>query len=124
MEYNSTDQRPCSKNRPFTYEERKIIETLLRKNGLSCGKIAKHIGRSKNGVVSEVRINGGALKYNAKEAEESFNKRMIEKRQKLHDLNKGNKRTFYMKKRIENLEMQLEILCETTKEILKHVKQN
>lgn len=50
------------KQTPFCLEERKKIEKLLR-CGFTCGEIAKEIGRSKNGVVSEIRINGGKTFY-------------------------------------------------------------
>lgn len=101
---------------PITYEERVQIEKLLKK-GLSCGKIAIEIGRSKNGVVAEVRERGGRDNYTAKQAQAIADEKNREKKEKLHKLNVGNKRTFFMKQRIENLEMQVEILYETLKEL-------
>lgn len=100
----------------LTFQERVKIENHIR-NGLSCSQAAKLIGRSKNGVVQEVRRAGGKA-YSAKIGQNISDFNLQEKYRKLSERNKGNKVTFKMKERIENLEMQLEILHETLKEIM------
>ena len=104
-------------SKPLNYNERLEIEKHLRA-GKSCSQIALLIGRSKNAVVTEVRRGGGKL-YDAANAQINADKRMSSKYEKLSIRNKGNKVTFKMKKRIENLEMQIEILHECIKELMK-----
>ncbi len=100
----------------ITFKERKQIEKHI-KNGLSCGETARLIGRSKNGVVTEVRRGGGKF-YSAKTGQNLVDKNLEEKYRKLSERNKGNNVSFKMKQRIENLEMQIEILHETIKELM------
>lgn len=101
--------------RPFTYEERLQIQKHIAA-GKSCCETASLIGRSKNGVISEVRRGGGRF-YDAKIAQNLSDKIKHDKYKKLSERNTGNKVTFKMKKRIENLEMQVEILHDTIKEL-------
>ncbi len=99
------------KQTPFCLAERKIIEKLLR-CGFTCGEIAKEIGRSKNGVVTEVRIHGGKVFYDGEMAQAKADFNLEERKKKLAALHKG-KYEGPMKKlyeRITNLEMQVEIL--------------
>lgn len=100
-------------NKPFTYEERIAIEKSLRKRN-SLNETAILIGRSKNGVTTEVRINGGVDRYLAKEAQERAMKAKRIGRKKVSEYNKSKGisplTTFY--KRIEYLEMQVEILTD------------
>lgn len=103
-------------NKAFTFEERKKIEWHI-KRGKSCGETAQLIGRSKNGVVTEVR-RGGGKEYSAKTGQGIADKNMEEKYRKLSQRNKGNDVSFRMKQRIENLEMQVEILHDAIKELM------
>ena len=103
-------------SKPFTFEERKKIERYI-KMGKSCGETAVLIGRSKNGVVTEVRRGGGKF-YSAKVGQSIVDKNTEEKYRKLSERNKGNKVSFFMKHRIENLEMQVEILHDAIKELM------
>ena len=105
----------------LTFDERQLIEKYIKK-GFSCGETAKTIGRSKNAVVTEVR-RGGGEHYSAKIGQNLSDKIQGEKYRKLSERNKSNKVTFKMKQRIENLEMQVEILFETIRGILND-KQN
>lgn len=104
------------KNRVFTYQERKLIQTHISK-GLSCAKIADLIGRSKTGVVVEVRRGGGRL-YNAKESQKLADERASERYRKLSIQNRGKQFGLNYSKRIENLEMQIEILHDCIKELM------
>lgn len=98
--------------RMITLEERHQIEALL-KTGISISEVARRISRSKNGVVSEVRLNGGIANYKAVEAQQSAYNRQILGREKLSLLNKGIASSYTtLKQRIENLEMQVEILVD------------
>jgi IS30 family transposase len=105
----------------LTFSERKEIEKYNKK-GWSCQEIAIHIGRSKNAVVTDIRRAGGALFYTAKGAQNIADATKAEKYRKLSERNKGNKITFKMKERIENLEMQVEILYDTIKELINDQK--
>ena len=108
------------KNKPFTYEERKQIQKHIYK-GLSCCQIAKLIGRSKNGVVTEVRKGGGRF-YNAREAQKRCDAVNKERYERLSKLSKeklsGTTHKPNQEKRIENLEMQIEILHDCVKELM------
>ena len=62
---------------PLSIEERKRIQSLL-KTGISLTKVAELLGRSKNCIVAEVRINGGRPNYNANDAQlNAFERRQI-----------------------------------------------
>lgn len=100
----------------ITFEERKQIEKHIQA-GLSCCETARRIGRSKNGVVAEVR-KGGGKHYSAKIAQNLTDKTLEEKYRKLSERSKGNDVSFRMKRRIENLEMQVEILHDAIKELM------
>ncbi len=105
-------------NNPLTLQERIIIEKYI-KQGFSCTEISKIIFRGVNTVVSEVRRSGGRETYCAKDAQRLSEIRMENKYERLSERNKGRATVFHIKQRIENLEMQLEILHETIKEIMK-----
>lgn len=102
---------------PLTYEERKNIKSLLNK-GLSCGQIAQKINRSKNGIVHEIRRNGGKDNYDPQIAHTGAKQRNLEKKQKLSLLFGGKKKNTTLTQRITNLEMQLEILHDVIKGLL------
>lgn len=101
----------------LTFEERKEIEKYV-KLGCSCNEIAINIGRSKNAVVVEVRRNGKAA-YSAKAGQKLADENTRKRNAHLIALNTGVKEPiFKYKERIENLEMQIEILHDTLKELL------
>jgi IS30 family transposase len=102
-------------SRAITFHERELIEKYVNK-GFSCGQIAKIIGRSKNGVVTEVR-RGGGMRYSAKVSQNLMNSKEEARRNKLSEINKGRAGNSPLK-RIENLEMQIEILHDTIKELM------
>ena len=97
--------------------ERQLIEEHVKK-GMACEAIGKLIGRSKNCIVSEVRRNGGRDDYNAKEAHENAYTKQLGHRAHLKKLldEQGNpwKR---MIDKIEILQMQVDILTETIKQM-------
>ena len=100
-------------NKRITFEERQQIEKLI-KTGATCAFMAKQLGRSVNGIASEIRH----LKKENYEAEKAH--AMAEER------SKRTKKSVFIDKgmtdqRIENLEMQVEILHDTIKDILKRV---
>jgi len=101
----------------LSFRERKEIEKGL-KLGKSCCCIGLEIRRSKNCIVTEVRNNGGKGEYSAVQAQDRAYALRQEKYERLAERNKTVKPSFEMKKRIENLEMQVEILYDTIKEIL------
>jgi len=96
-------------NRPFDLAERKQIQKLIKQN-LSLTQIAEQIGRSKNGVITEVRSNGGRENYNAAEADGLALDRQLARWEKLTSMNKKQAKGFQFRPRVENIEAQLEIL--------------
>jgi len=100
------------RGKKISLHERREINRLLREK-FSLGKIAKKIGRSKTTIVSEVRRNGGAESYNAVKAEARAvlmkNKRLSE----IIQLSPYQR----LDQRIQNLEMQVEILVDAIKEL-------
>lgn len=100
---------------PYRLEERKRIEEFI-KLGLSGGQIAKAINRSKNGVNTEIKKNGGREAYNGLKAQENFINRMTTGYEKLALHNKGQETPYnVLRDKIAVLEMQVEILFELTK---------
>jgi len=115
------DDTPISLDKRLRFDERQKIESLVQK-GYSCSEISRRIGRSKNAIVVEIKLNGGPLEYTALKGQNRANKKQVEKKEKLHKHNIGNQTTFRFKQRIESLEMQLEILFDTVKELLNDKK--
>lgn len=108
-------------DRYLSLEERKIIEKKI-KEGLSLGKISHFMGRSPNGIIVEVRKNGGREEYKAIQAHENSKITENERKKKVcENLKKSTYNPFiYLKQKIEILEMQLEIIIEQIKEIKKN----
>lgn len=106
---------------PLTLEERIKIEYYCKNTSLNGRKIANILGRGKNTIYSEIKINGGISKYNAEEAHENSKKR---KEEGYNRLSKRNlqyiENSLIM--RVESLEMQIEILHEAIKEMLNETK--
>ncbi len=104
-------------NKPITFEERKQIEKLLA-NGFNYSEIANKIGRSKTGVITDVK-KIGKQNYTAKLSQERADK---EKKEKYERLTKANKGIVFhpinLKLRVESLEMQMEILHDTIRELM------
>lgn len=105
-------------SKALTMKERVKIERLL-KEPLSLTQIAKQIGRSKNCVVTEVRINGGRENYTANKAQERFYTVHVLAWEELRKRNKGTDPRSKQNIKIENLEMQLEILHDEIKRLRK-----
>lgn len=114
-----------SSNARLTSVERHIIARLLAE-GKSCSEVGVFIGRGKNTVVKEIRRNGGKEKYDAEEAQKESDLRdkkgKESKKKKLRELARTD--SYFnpylsLHQRIEALEMQIEILTDTIKEIMK-----
>ncbi len=106
------------KNYELTLDERQIIEDLS-KRGYSAVTIAKQLGRGGTTIAREIRKNGGPLFYNAIKAQKESYQRKSEGYIKISEsVKKSGYNPFEsLKARIENLEMQLEILVDTIKEL-------
>lgn len=103
----------------FTLEEREIIEELI-KSGKSITGISVFLKRSKNGLSSELNKNGGRVNYNAKNAHERHLKTKYIKHQKLSKKFEGKIfESNGLISRIENIEMQIEIILDLVKELKK-----
>lgn len=106
------------KIKPLTLPERKSIEMHV-KSKVSLSQIAKLIDRSKNCVVSEVRVNGGREVYSADSAHArsvDVNHMKYMNMVKRNGFSGGGYKT--IKSRLETIEMQIEILHETLKGLL------
>lgn len=90
--------------KPFTLEERQLIEDLL-KQGFSQAKIARKIGRPQSTLSYELRMGGGYKSYNAEKA------------------NSNRTTQFYrpaldlLEKRLSIMESHLEIILETLEKL-------
>lgn len=113
-----------NKYQPLCLMERKIIGKMIKK-GWSLSYIAQFLGRGKNSVVHEVRRNGGRDAYEPVKAQELAMQRKVERDIKCSKSSTGKEANPYVKlrERIENLEMQLEIVSETLK-VLNRDKNN
>lgn len=104
-------------NNRIKYEERIQIEKYLSQ-GKKRGEIADLIKRSKNGVNTEIRKNGGPEAYSAIKAQARAEKIREDAYRKLSEFNK-KQRENSLTKRVQNLEMQIEILHDCIKELMK-----
>jgi IS30 family transposase len=84
--------------------------------------IASSLGFSRSGICTEIRRNGGRQKYNAQEAQKRAQRMRFRSTREWVDVCKSEKDEF--KERISNIEMQIEIILETLKELMKNDKKN
>ncbi len=105
------------RQKDLALEERKGIEKYL-KMGFSHAKIAEKLARSKTAVTNEIKRSGGADGYNAKKSQLMAEERLKEKYLKLSKMNKGKSSYINHTKRIEHIEMQIEIILDTLKELV------
>lgn len=103
----------------INFKERVLIESYL-KDGLSASKIALEIGRSKNGVITEIRRGGGRDNYCSKQSQLIMDQKEAQRLNKMKEINKKYTVLSLLQQKVENLEMQIEILYDTIKEILKN----
>ena len=102
---------------PLTLSEREEIHRLL-KQSYTFSEIARKINRGKSTVTREINRNGGPMFYDAVLADEATAARLIQgyesSSKKLKEQNLTNP---YMSlaQRVENLEMQIEILLDVIK---------
>lgn len=106
------------KSQPLHFWERKIIESMII-DGRSLSCIAVYLSRGRTTILFEVKRNGGRDVYTATKAQENAEQNRMNRNLKTSQSVKGRIANPYnvLKQRIENLEMQLEILSETIKEI-------
>lgn len=114
------EQEKCRRHKyePLDLMERKEISRHIKK-GFSLSHIATLIQRGKNSVIFEVRRNGGRDNYDPIKAHELSLERKAERHIKCSGTLKGKVPNPYqiLLHRIENLEMQMEIIIETLKDI-------
>lgn len=108
---NSTKQLefefiPKKTSRYLNFAEREFIEECLKKN-IIISEIEKKLNRSNKAIHREVKKNGGKELYNAEKAQ----KKAENGRKKVNRLE--------LNERMENLEMQMEILIETIRKFKK-----
>ncbi len=106
------------KNHHMTLQERQEIEKHLRR-GLGLFEIVKRIGRSESAIYKELKRNGGKKTYSAELAQNLANSLQQEKNSRLCLARQNKNSDIHTQQRIENLEMQVEILHETIKELMK-----
>jgi len=104
---------------PLTLIERKFIKKEID-NNISLSEIAMNLDRGRNTIITEVRINGGRENYDPHKANNRAIENKLKRIENVSAKMKGKITNPYlsMSKRIENLEMQVEILSETIKEVL------
>jgi len=102
----------------LTYEERVIIQKLLKLNA-SCCEIAKQLNRGTNTIVVEVCKNGGRLEYNAEKAQvqAQYNMILANEKRSAHNINQEWNPYKALESRIVSLEMIIEILTQQIEEI-------
>lgn len=93
----------------LTFDERKKIKSYIDK-GYSLSDTAKLINRSKNGVLTEVRKNGGSKNYDPIKAEENARKPGL------------GRIAPTVEKRLHALEMQVQTLKEIIMELRRDTK--
>jgi IS30 family transposase len=103
--------------KPFTLEDRLVIQKLLKMDKTG-GEIALELGRSKTGVNFEVRNHGGRDNYDAVKANKMAIDAQQDRIEKLRDKERRKRGISFMD-RIAALEMQMSILNETIKEMIR-----
>lgn len=98
--------------------ERKCIAKMT-KQGIGVRAIGTFLNRSPSVIARDLKRNGGIEVYDPIEAEKACRKRNEGKSIRISQINKGKEPNAYrhLKFRIENLEMQLEIITETLKRL-------
>lgn len=111
-------QKPEKQYQHLCLMERNTIAKMIKK-GMCLAEIARHLGRGKQTIASEVSKNGGRDAYKPQEAHNQAMQRKIERDLKCSYSIKNRFRNPDQNiiERLENLEMQLEILSETLKEV-------
>lgn len=106
------------RGKEITLEERREINKLLRE-GFSLSEISRKLSRGKNTVIAEVRRNGGAESYNPVQAEARAILMKNKRAARCRELNQTRPLSPYeqLAQRIQNLEMQVEILVDAIKEL-------
>jgi len=106
----------------LTIEERKEIEKYVQLK-LPFSSIALILGRSVNGIRSEVEKNGGILEYNAEKSQSNYQERLKSSVTRLNEYNgslsnQNLKKDFdSLKTEVDSLKMQIEILTEMVKNL-------
>lgn len=105
-----------TKSKNYTKKEREEIDRLL-KDGKSCTYIANQIGRSSAGVAREVAKNGGKYFYNSDKAQDRYE---INTNKREASFKKSTEKALgivAIHNKIASLEMQMEIVLNTLKEL-------
>lgn len=85
------------------FEERKLIERYI-KQGRPGSEIAEMLCRSRNGINTEIRNNGGRERYTAEKAQERYESVRKLQSESVSEKLKGHKDSFGWKERVEALE--------------------
>jgi IS30 family transposase len=99
----------CARSNRYNLEDRKIIEQML-KNGCTHNAIAVFLGRAQPALSREIKKNGGNEAYNAEEAQKRMESLLVQTPKEKKTLPQVNRR-------IDILEMQIEILMDKIKEL-------
>ena len=114
----SVKQKEKKQYQHLCLEERKTIARMIGK-GHTLSAIARHLSRGKQAIANEVKRNGGREVYNADKAHKLAMERKLERDIKcsvaIKTKFKQPQTDIKMAERIENLEMQMEILTEFIK---------
>ncbi len=108
---------PLKRKTPLTFEERMLIENYISQ-GYSLTQISKKLSRGANTIVTEVRKNGGRDNYKPLEAHKR-NELVLKTANEIRSIEQKNKVNPYVKisDRVDFLEMQIEILVDSIKQL-------
>jgi len=105
----------------FTYEERKQIESLL-KMGVVLKGIARAMGTNYSVIQREISLNGNRSNYSADEAQKRADEKEALRKKGIYTPLPPPRKNI-LSQRIDNLEMQLEIIIDQIKD-LQNAKNN
>jgi len=102
---------------PLNFKERMILERYAPTSE-SCRAISLILKRGKNTVVTEYRRTGGRQNYTAEIGQKYADDQRSFRSEHLSKLNAGQETPYIsMRRKMEDLEMQIEILCDTIKQL-------
>lgn len=113
---NSEQEKKPRQYQHLCLSERNTIAKMIKK-GASLSEISRLLGRGKQTVAAEVSKNGGKESYKARDAQKKAVERKIERDIKCRHAirNRFINPQIDVLNRLENLEMQMEIIVETIK---------
>ncbi len=101
----------------LSLEQRQKIQEFI-KTPMTFVEMSPLIGKSKSTIAAEVKSNGGRLHYNAHEAQARADKKKSNSTSTEMPIESQSNLEKSLDSRVKSLEMQVQILSETLKELL------